>query len=166
MTEISWKDNKNAPNKGFSTYQKIILFSVILVIVYQIVLMLLFYYWNNDMLWKAALIFSGGISAGGYALATKSLWQIEKYEKQFAKAVWEKYGVNIFNPDEKNIMSYYFANRKDIDSMIEKVDGDKLKVYMNDTVTHINNYTPAPPKEDWEADFNKTLNVDFSEDQA
>jgi hypothetical protein len=140
---------------SLSPYQKIVIGSLCGVLIFQAIMMLLFFFFKEDWIWKAMLIFSGGISAGGYLLACRSMWQIEKYEKKFAQAIWEKYGVNIFDSKERNFMSFYYENQKEIDGIFTDLKKDQLKIYLKDTVTHINNYTPSPPKEDWEKKFQK-----------
>ena len=163
MTEtIGWK-GRGGSVYGLTQYQKIVIGSIIGVVCFQVLMMLLFFFFEEDWIWKAMLIFSGGISAGGYLLACRSMWQVEKYEKKFAQAVWEKYGINIFDPKEKNVMSFYYDNQKEIDETFKDLDKDKFKLYLKDNVKHINNYTPAPPKEKWADEFAENIDDHFME---
>lgn len=154
-TPMGWKNKKsNNPHKGLTKYQRVIVWSVILAFVYQIAGTVFFFFFNNDIIWKSALIFSGGISFGGYILTMKVGWSIEDYEKKYKQAVYEQYGIDLDNPKKRNIMSFLNDNENVIVESLDKVDSDKLESWLGDTVKNINKYEPMPePAEKWMEDF-------------
>ena len=152
-TPVGWK----GPDKfGLTTYQRIVIISIIIVITYQIMLMIIFSVYNNDILWKAALIFSGGISAGGYILAVKSLWQMENYEKKYRQAIFDQYGIDIENTNNRSIITFFNENEEVFLEALDEVDKGKLKDWLQDTVKNINNYEKMPDRPKWAKSFEGT----------
>jgi len=149
---FGWKGNSKF---NLTAYQRIVILSIFIILAYQIILMVIFAYYNNDFLWKAALIFSGGISAGGYILATKSLWQIEAYEKKYRQAVFDQYGVDIEDSSNRNIMTFYNENEKMILGQLDRTDKEKLADWLHDTITNINRYEKRPERPSWSESIDK-----------
>jgi hypothetical protein len=137
------------PHQKLTRYQWIVIWSIIMVVLYQVVFMLILFFYKNPILWQTALIFSGGISLGGYIGTIRTMWNMEQWEKKIKAGVFDQYGIDIDDPEHKNTISFLRDNEGIINQALVGVKKEKLEQWLQDNIRIINNYDPIPPVEDW-----------------
>jgi hypothetical protein len=158
----AWK--KDPPkHKGYTRYQKVVIWAIGITLLYQIlftILMILFP--DTELLWKAVLVFSSAISLAGAYVSLRGLWSIESWEQRYKAEVFAKYGIDLDDEHHRNVMSFFTENEGMIIKELDKTNKKQFKRWIRDTIHNINNYQPQPKEEAWEVSFNAAPGQDHS----